>query len=62
MPSDLFVGENMAWINFPTILIDIRAVDTRRAAPRLQVQTDAGQIGEFIGAPWTFDVLSDMYG
>ena len=35
MPPDLFVGEDVAWINFPAVLVDLFAVDTRCTAPGL---------------------------
>ena len=60
MPPDLFVGEDVARIHLPAVLVDLLAVDARRTAPRLQVQADAGQIGELVRAPGTFDVLPDM--
>ena len=61
MPADLFVGEDVAGVDFPAVLIDLIAVDSRCTAPGLQMQTHAGQIGEFVCAPGTFDVLADMY-
>ena len=50
----------MIWVNIAAILVDLLAVDTRRTAAGFQVQTDAGQIGEFVRAPRTLDVLPDM--
>ena len=61
IPSDSFVGEDVAWVYFSAVLVYFRAVDAGCAGPGLEVQTDAGQVGEFVGAPGTFDVLPDMH-
>ena len=61
VPSDSFVGEDVAGVNFSAVLVYFRAVDAGCAGPGLEVQTDAGQVGEFVWAPGTFDVLSDMH-
>lgn len=57
----MFVSEDVAWVDFPAVLVDFLAVDTGGTVPRLQVQTDACEIGESICAPGAFDVLPDMY-
>lgn len=51
----------MARVDFPAVLVDFLAVDTGGTVPRLQVQTDACEIGESVCAPGAFDVLADMY-
>lgn len=56
MPCNLLIGEDMSTINLSAVLIDLLAVNTRAAHARLQVQAHTSQIGEFVGAPGTFDV------
>ena len=50
----------MIWVNVAAVLVDLLAVDAGCTAAGFQVQTDAGQIGEFVRAPRTLDILSDM--
>ena len=50
----------MIWVNIAAILVDLLAGDTGCTAAGFQVQTNAGQIGEFVRAPRTLDILSDV--
>ena len=50
----------MIGVNIAAVLVDFLAVDTGCTSAGFQVQTDAGQIGEFVRAPRTLDILSDM--
>lgn len=62
VPSDLLVGEDVVWIDLSAVLIDLLAIDTGCAGTGLQVETDAGEIGELVGTPRTLDVLPSMNG
>ena len=62
VPSDAFRGEDVVGVHLATVLVDLLAVDTGGAVPGLEVQADAGQVCEFVGAPGTFDVLADVDG
>lgn len=57
VPADLLVGEDMIWIDVPTILVDLLAVDAGCAGTGFEVETDAREVGEFVGTPWALDVL-----
>lgn len=35
MPTDLFVGEDVAGVDFPAVLVDLLAVDSGCTAPGL---------------------------
>ena len=50
----------MIWVDIAAVLVDLLAGDTGCTAAGFQVQTDAGQIGEFVRAPRTLDIFSDM--
>lgn len=60
VPANAFVGKDVIRVNFAAVLSDFVAVDTRGAAARFEMQTNAGKVGEFIGAPGTFDVFADV--
>ncbi|KAL8805524.1 MAG: hypothetical protein Q9182_001893 [Xanthomendoza sp. 2 TL-2023] len=60
VPANLFVGKDVARINLAAVLIDFRAIDTRGASARLEVDADTCQVSELIGTPRTLDILSSM--
>ena len=62
VPSDLLVGEDVVWIDLSAVLIDLLAIDPGCAGTGLQMETDAGKIGELVGTPRTLDVLPGMNG
>ena len=55
MPADLLGGENVIAVHLAAILIDFLAVDTGGTAAAFEMVAYAGKIGEFVGAPGTFD-------
>lgn len=60
MPSDLLCDEDMIWVDFTIVLVDLLTVDPRRTGAGLEVQTDAREVCEFAGAPRAFDIFSSM--
>ena len=58
MPADLLVGEDMIGVDFTAVLIDLAAIDTRRAGSGFEMQAYASEIGELVGAPGALDILS----
>lgn len=62
VPSDAFGGEGVAGVDFSAVLIDFRAVDPGCAVSGFEVQAYAGEVGESVGVPGTFDVFADVDG
>ncbi|KAL8719456.1 MAG: hypothetical protein Q9225_003545 [Loekoesia sp. 1 TL-2023] len=58
IPADLLVGEDVVGVDLSTVLIDLLAVDAGGAGTGFEVEADTGEVGEHVGAPGTFDVLS----
>ena len=61
VPAYALVGEDVIWVDFAAVLVDFGAVDAGGAATGFEMQTNAGQVGEFVGAPGTFDIFADVY-
>lgn len=62
VPANLLVGEDVTGIDLATVLVDFLAVDAGRAGAGLKMEADSSEVGEHVGAPRTFGVLSSMYG
>lgn len=60
VPFDLLVGKDVAWVYLATILIDLLAVDARRAVAGLKVVAYTCEVGEHVGTPRTFDIPSNV--
>lgn len=50
----------MARVDFATVLVYLRAGDAGAAGAGLEVHADAGEVGEFGGAPGAFDVFAGV--
>ena len=61
VPANALVGEDVIRVDFAAVLSDFVAINTGGAAAGFEMQTDAGQVGEFVSAPGTFDILADVY-
>lgn len=60
VPADALVGEDVVGVNLAAVEVDFGAGDARGAAAGFEVEADAGEVGEFVGAPGAFDVLSHV--
>lgn len=60
IPADALVGEDVVGVDLAAVEVDFGAGDARGAAAGFEVETDAGEVGEFVGAPGAFDVLSHV--
>lgn len=62
VPANLLVGEYMTRIDLATVLVDFLAVDAGWAGAGLKMEANSSEVGEHIGAPRTFGVLSSVLG
>lgn len=60
VPADALVGEDVVGVDLAAVEVDFGAGDARGAAAGFEVEADAGEVGEFVGAPGAFDVLSHV--
>ena len=60
VPADLLVGEDVVRIDFAAVAVNFLAVDAGGAGTGFEVQADAGEVGEFVGAPGAFDVTAGV--
>ncbi len=61
-PGDKCGGEDVGGVDGAAVLGNFRSVDAGGAGRGFEVQADAGEVGEFGGAPGAFDVFADMDG
>lgn len=62
VPADLFVGKEVVWIDLATVLVNLLAIDAGWAGAGLEVEADTGEVGEHVGAPRAFGILSSVDG
>ena len=62
VPANTLVSEDVIRVDLAAVLSDFGAVDAGGAAAGFEMQTDAGKVGELVGAPGTFDVFADVHG
>lgn len=52
----------MVWVDLAAIVVDFSAVDAGGADSGFEVQADAGEVGEHVGAPRAFDIFALVDG
>ena len=62
MVFDHLIGEDMVTVDFSAVLVYLVTIDPRGAAAGFEMESDAREVGEFVGAPGAFDVLADVDG
>lgn len=62
VPANLLVGEDVTGIDLAAVLVDLLAVDARWTGAGFEMEADSSEVGEHVGAPRTFGVLSNVLG
>lgn len=62
VPTDLLVGEDVVPVDFAAVLVYFLPIDAGGAGAGFEMETDAGEVGEFLRTPGTFDVFPNVDG
>ncbi len=62
VPADLLVGEDVVRIDLAAVLVNLLAVDAGWAGARFEMEAYSSEVGEHVGAPRAFGVLSSVDG
>ncbi len=60
VPADLLVCEDVIGVNFPTVLVNLLAVDAGGASAGFEMKADASQVREHVGTPRAFGIFANM--
>ncbi len=60
VPANLLGGEDVSRVDVAAIPVDLLAGDAGCAGTGFEVEAYAGEVGEFVGTPWTLDVFAGV--